>query len=186
MGSVGAVYWRKYLLEEIAVRKWMNNLTIFWHFIADIVSKWWGMEDWSKYKVMLTQLSFETKSLHELNGIEYSEKILMSPPAIFFRKILNAYWLVKSLNDLTSFLLAVEVTEFGWPFPAWALSAHSATIVNSEVIWSHLKSVCRFMNSPRDWQKTFYSILTFIVMGVKIIAGIDTISSSDIQLLAHH
>ena len=148
MGSVGAVYWRKYLLEEIAVRKWMNNLTIFWHFIADIVSKWWGMEDWSKYKVMLTQLSFETKSLHELNGIEYSEKILMTPPAIFFRKILNAYWLVKSLNDLTSFLLAVEVTEFGWPFPAWALSAHSAIIVNSEVIWSHLKSVCRFMNSP--------------------------------------
>ena len=62
---------------------------------------------------MLIQLSFEAKSLHELNGVEYSEKILMTPPAIYLRKILNADWLVKSLNDLTSFLLAVEVTKFG-------------------------------------------------------------------------
>ena len=59
---------------------------------------------------MLIRLSFKTRLLDKLNGVEYSEKMLMTPPA---KKILNAYWPVKSLNDLTSFLLAVEVTKFG-------------------------------------------------------------------------
>ena len=42
---------------------------------------------------------------------------------------------------VTSFLLAAEVTKFDWHFPAWALSAHSATFVTSEVTICHLKSV---------------------------------------------
>ena len=141
LNSFETKYSHSYLVTDAVNGSWEK----WGHPIKTTLTPWWLL-CLQVNEVPLNKMGSVSASSGE--NIYNSETLLMTPPAIYFRKILNAYWLLKSLNDLTSFLLAVEVTKFGWPFPAWALSAHSATIVNSEVIWSHLKSVCRFMNSP--------------------------------------